>query len=250
VVAGDFNDDGRKDLVIGARFVSGYYMAYQQEQGTFRVRQTRVPSKTYLDIELADVNGDRREDLLTSCGDVFLRQPDGSLAETSTFQLRPPAGEPPGWAFMAAVDFDRDGRTDVALLANGQDGAIVWLYRNTRNAQKPFPEEPSAKFIVSDATVNRDGPTVADFNGDGVADLLLCTRDKQTTVDILIGSPADGLSPKRAISVKLDDALHFDTRFGVADFNADGRLDLAGFGRSPTGAVGVYIWLQPGSGVR
>ena len=27
----------------------------------------------YMDIQLADVNGDKREDLITSCGDIFLR---------------------------------------------------------------------------------------------------------------------------------------------------------------------------------
>jgi len=248
VAAGDFDGDGRMDLVIGARFVTGYYVASQREDGTFQVHQTRAPSKTYLDIELADVSGDGREDLLTSSGDIFLRQPDGSLARTPTFHLTPPPGEPQGWAFLAAADFDRDGWTDVTLLANGQDGTTLWLYRNTRNPQEPFPGNPGVKFVVIDATVNRDGPTVADFNGDGVADLALCTRNERPGVRILTGSTIDGLDPRRVVSVRLDYVPHFDTRLGAADFNADGRLDLAGFGRSPTGAVGVYIWLQPGNG--
>jgi len=202
----------------------------------------------YMDMQLADINGDRRDDLITACGDVFLRQPDGSLAETPAFHLAPPGGEPKGWAFMGAADFDRDGSIDVALLANGQDGTSVWLYRNTRSAHEPFPKEPSAKFIVPGVDVNRDGPTVADLNGDRDPDLILCTRGNEPGVRILTGSPADGLSPERVVSVKLDYVPHFDTRFSVADFNADGRPDLAGFGRSPTGAVGVYIWLQPGGG--
>ena len=61
VVTGDFDGDRRKDLVVGARFVTGYYVACQREEGTFQLRQTRAPSKMYLDIALADVNGDRRE---------------------------------------------------------------------------------------------------------------------------------------------------------------------------------------------
>lgn len=250
VAAGDFDADGRTDLVIGSRFVSGYYIAGQRADGAFQVHQTKTPAKTYFDMDLADVNGDKREDLVMSSGDVFLRQPNGSLAVEPAFHLKPPAGEPQGWAFMAAADFDRDGRTDVALLTNGNEGTTVWLYRNTRSAAEPFPKEPSAKFVVPGTSVNRDGPTTADFNGDGVADLILGAQDKRPGACILAGSPVDGLSPRRIVPVKLDYVPHFDTRFGVADYNGDGRLDLAGFGRSPTGAVGVYVWLQPEGGMK
>jgi hypothetical protein len=145
---------------------------------------------------------------------------------------------------MGAADFDKNGRTDVALLAHVQDGTAVWLYRNTGDPRQPFRNEPSEKFVVGDTIVNRDGPTVTDFNGDGTADLILSARDKPRGARILLGSPSDGLNPQRTVAVPLDYVPHFDTRFGVADFNGDGRLDLAGFGQSPTGAVGVYIWLQ------
>jgi hypothetical protein len=250
VVTGDFNGDGRTDLLISGRFVTGYYLACQREDGTFQVRQTKAPSRSCFDIELADVNGDRRPDLLTSCGDIFLREPDGSLAETPAWHLATPAGEPPGWAFMAAADFDHDGRTDVGLLAGGKekDGVTVWLYRNTGDARVPFSAEPQAKFVVPDTTVNRDGPTVADWDGDGIPDLLLTKRDQPPGVCLLRGAPSDGLNPQRVVTLRLDYVPHFDTRFGVADFSGDGRLDLAGFGPSPVGAVGCYVWIQSENG--
>ena len=241
VAMGDFHGGTKADLVIGSRFVQGYSVALQRDDGTFQIRQARFPAQPYMDIELADVNGDHRDDLITSCGDIFLRQPDGSLGETPAFHLAPPAGEPKGWNFLAAGDFDHDGWTDVALLANGPDGVIVWLYRNTRDPQAPFPAQPSAKFVVPDTVVLRDGPTVADTNGDGIPDVILTTKSKPGLM-ILTGAAADGLSPRRTVSIKLDYTPHFDTRLGVGDFTGDGRIGLAGFGPSPTGAVGVYIF--------
>ena len=133
----------------------------------------------------------------------------------------------------------------MALLANGQDDTVVWLYRNTGSSQEPYPREPSAEFSVDNSVVIRDGPTVADFDGDGISDLILGKRGEPPGVRVLLGSRSDGLDPHRVISIELDYTPHFDTRLGAADFNGDGRLDLAGFGPSATGAVGIYIWLQP-----
>jgi len=243
-LTGDFDGDGRTDLVIGGRFVGGCSIAHQRAANRFRLSHLKSPERLYFDIALADVNGDKREDLIASSGEILLRQADGSLADTPAFRLGPPNGEPAGWAFMAAADFDGDGWSDVALLANGNDGAVVWLYRNTRNPAEPFPKEPSAAFTVPGAAVLRDGPTVADWNGDGVPDLVLCSRGNEPAARILLGGGTDGLSRQRVPVVKLDYMPHFDTRLGVADFDGDGRADLAGFGPSPVGAVGVYIWLQ------
>jgi len=245
LLTGDLTGDGRTDLVLGSRFVSGHAIARQNDDGTFRTTRSDAPGRGYFDVQLADVNGDRRDDLIFSSGDVFLRQEDGSLAATPAVRLEPTAGEARGWVFMAAADFDRDGWTDVVLLvAAGDDATSVSLFRNTRNAQKPFGEKPTAAFVVQGARILRDGPTVADWNADGIADLVLCAGGKKGAV-VLSGSRADGLSPKRVTRIRLDYSPHYDTRLGVADFNGDGRPDLAGFGPSPVGAVGVYIWLQP-----
>ena len=78
---------------------------------------------------------------------------------------------------MAAADFDHDGWTDVALLANGKEGTTVWLYRNTRNPQQPFAKEPSAKFARSRrATSTATAPRWPTGTATASPDLILCKR--------------------------------------------------------------------------
>lgn len=36
-----------------------------------------------------------------------------------------------------------------------------------------------------------------------------------------------------------------DARYAVADFNGDGKADLAASAASPVGAIAVYVYLQP-----
>jgi glyoxylase-like metal-dependent hydrolase (beta-lactamase superfamily II) len=245
-VADDSQGDVRPAVLIGARFVDTFYTARQQQSdGVFHVRQTSRSIPRYLGCQFADVDGDHRDDLITSNGDIFLHRPDGSFSEAAAFHLTPPPSESKDWTWVAAADFEHNGWTDIALLANGATGATVWLYRNTRNPRAPFAAEPSAKFVVAGAEVNRDGPTIADWNGDGIPDLILCKRGNEGGAIILTGSSIDGLNPKRVVAIKLDYVPYYDARFGVADFAGDGSVGLAGFGRAPTGAMGVYIWIRP-----
>jgi hypothetical protein len=242
-LAGNVGPGGRKGLIIGSRFCQGHNVAWLGDDGAFRIRNAKAPDRIYFDLALADLNGDGKSDLIASCGDVLLRQPGGELPETPTFRLKPPAGELAGWVFMAVGDFNKDGWQDVVLLANGKDGVLAALYLNTHDPQRPFGEEPVA-FTVPDAAVLRDGPTVADWNGDGVPDLVLAAKDARG-VRILLGDRRDGLKPDRIVSIPLDYTLHYDARIEVADINGDGLPDLVGWGLSPTGAAAVWVWLRP-----
>jgi hypothetical protein len=141
------------------------------------------------------------------------------------------------WQGIACLDVTEDGRWIAAgTIAPPGDPNLFLLDQN-------------GKLLRQHRAGQRWVNEVADWNGDGIPDLILSRRGKPG-VSILLGSPADCLSPERTVSVDLDYTPHFDTRFGVADFLGDGRVGLAGFGQSPAGAMGVYIWLQPGSGAK
>ncbi|MGB2823797.1 MAG: FG-GAP-like repeat-containing protein, partial [Phycisphaerae bacterium] len=234
----DLNGDGLVDLILLNRFAADA-ISYQTEKGGFRT--VRAPWRNGMDLVLADVNADGRADLVTSGGDVLLRLANGTLSAPAPSPLQVPKE----WTWLAAADFNGDRRAELVLLSNGADdsGAVVRVFDNTGEAGRPFAAEPTRTFPVPQARVLRTGATVADFNGDGHADVVLTTPQRDGALILLGGAPG-GLDPKRRIHVKLDFQVHHDTPMGVADFDGDGRPDIAAFGHSHRTVPGVFIRLS------
>jgi glyoxylase-like metal-dependent hydrolase (beta-lactamase superfamily II) len=243
LAVGDFNGDGRTDCLIGQRFVNGYTLALHDKDGRFKTVAAKGITKTYLDLQLVDVNGDGKADLVTAAGEIFLRQPDGKLPDAASLTLKHPFG---AWTFLGVGDFNGDGRPDIVLLGKDEKRARAAVFNNTGDARQPFAPEPSVVFELSFDNLLRDGPTVGDWNGDGIADLVVSNEQGKEAV-IFLGAKGEGLNPKNTARVKLDYRIHYDTKLGLGEFGGKGRLGLAGFGHSETGAPGVYVWLQSAS---
>jgi hypothetical protein len=202
-----------------------------------------------------DFNGDGRTDWLTSYGKLYLRQSGGSIPMEPSQEV--PLVDAKDWQYMAVGDFNGDRLPDVVLLAAGARAAQGALYLNTGDAEKPFGVKASAMLDFSDRagqgreaqplTFCRDTPTVADFDGDGIDDLIV-GKGQDRRITILFGG-ADGLSRSRSRTIELEYRLQFETKLHVADFNGDGRADVAALGYTPTGVGGsgplaVYVWMQ------
>ena len=114
------------------------------------------------------------------------------------------------------------------------------MYSNTVDSQRPFADKPSAVFdLPLERGLLRDGPTVGDFNGDGVAAVVIAAGQGTQAVVLLGGD--NGLDARRNVVVPLDFILHHDTKLGLADFTKAGKATVAAFGTSAVGAAGVYI---------
>jgi hypothetical protein len=93
----------------------------------------------------------------------------------------------------------------------------------------------------------RDTPVVADWNGDGIDDLVVA-HGQSDEVLVFLGDK-DGLSKDRVRRISLDYRVHYEHGVYVGDFNGDGKPDLAVFGYTNTGVgaggpPAVYVWLQ------
>jgi metallo-beta-lactamase class B len=217
------------------------------------------PAKTNLRKFVPEIEGpyvDFRtfgNDLLTSYGQLY-RRADGAFPKTPAVRL--PVEK--DWTFLAVGDFNGDGQPDAAFLSYGMDkstAARVFYGRN--NTELSFGEKADVVLPLSEllnATrknqnhpLVRDTPVVADWNGDGIDDLVVA-HGQSDEVLVFLGDKK-GLSKDRVQRIALEYRVHYEHGVYVGDFNGDGKADLAVFGYTNTGVgaggpPAVYIWLQ------
>lgn len=194
----DWNRDGKQDLVLGLS--DGRMEVYPNKStgpdpdfGTpFYVQVGEPGSKVELSVgaratfQIVDWNNDGMEDLLVggldgkvrlflnhaSSGNFDLRQT--SLLQEATGDLTVPTGR----ASVAVADLDGDGRKD---LISGNTEGQIWFYRNV--GTDPNPQFHSGQAVqAGGAEINLEGiprsrPSLADYDGDGLVDLLVGSRD-------------------------------------------------------------------------
>ena len=167
-------------------------------------------------LALADLNGDGRLDAVTANNGsddmtVFLNDGSGVLNAVETLA----AGTGP--TSIASADFDADGNADVAIL-NGFASD-----ESDRSSVSIFLGNGDGTF--ADATTHRVGTfpekiAVADFNGDGDADLA--TTDLfSDTVSVCLGNGDGTFAAAESVMV-----AEGPSGLSVGDFDADGAIDL------------------------
>lgn len=147
------------------------------------------------------------------------------VAQPPALQLQPhaigaDATRPPWIAHVAATDLDRDGLVDV-IACEAQENQVLWLRQTSRGV---FAEHVLGSGLK--APVHAEP---VDIDGDGDIDLLVASmgvvfpnNDRIGTVFILENGGREQFKPRAVIE---DTDRVTDVR--AADFNGDGRIDLA-----------------------
>jgi len=234
VVTGDFNGDGKLDQAVlntGDHTVS---ILLGNGDGTFQPAISNPVGSNAQFIAVGDFNGDGKLDLVVANGaantvSVMLGNGDGTFQTAVQYNIGSSAD------FVAVADFNNDEKLDLLVSTSGGEGpnevagSIAILLGNGDGTFQAAKTTSTGSFTGTTPFV-----AVGDFNGDGKFDVATgngfakpnCDSHEGNCVDgnvIVFLGKGDGTFQSPVTSV---------VNFGVdqlvaADFNGDGKTDLA-----------------------
>ncbi len=219
-VTGDFNNDGREDIVAsqfdGSTGGITYLLYLSNGDGTYDASPKALPKTVDA---IGDFNHDGKLDFASDHAGslaIYLGNGDGTFQSAKTI---------PGSSafFLAAADMNHDGKTDLVAFNNGNPSTIqIWL----SNGNGTFSKGQTVYPLNRQVYAGRDSFVTGDFDGDGkpdVAVVFMSSIPNGTTVQVLYGDGAGHLGSPYTTS---DPNSYGDVNAKVGDVNNDGRDDI------------------------
>ena len=151
------NNKGAEFTEVIVKNGLGNALTFDQEQG----------------MKLADMNGDRLEDIVLLKDGICLYYPSMGMGNWDAEQKMtnpPDSDKTPGiyndWAELMLIDLNGDGLTDILYAPDYAGYVMYWLNRDSRKFEGPF-EVKNTPVKLGDTDIQP-----ADMNGNGTTDLL------------------------------------------------------------------------------
>jgi hypothetical protein len=229
VATGDFNGDGKQDVVVANDLGSNVGVLLSNGDGAFQPEVSYATDAYPDSVVVGDFNGDGNLDLAVRSSSSFtisvlLGNGDGTFQPYTTTPTTACQGR------LAEGDFNGDGKLDLACTSSTANDVAILL----GNGDGTFQSE-----VDYPAGSGANGLAVGDFNGDGKLDLAVADVSS-STVSILFGN-GDG-SFQAPVEYATADTPQDE--LNTADLNGDGVLDLV----VPTMNGAVSILLGNGNG--
>ncbi|MBZ5535424.1 MAG: FG-GAP-like repeat-containing protein [Acidobacteriia bacterium] len=221
VAVADLNSDGKADLAVAN---SGNPLAGQNGNlsillgngnGTFQAAVNYDSGAHPASVAIGDVNGDGIPDLAAvdnATGLILLGKGDG------TFQTAMSYGTGANPFAVALADFNGDGKLDLAMANYMSNNVSIMLGAGDGTFQTAvnFGAGTGPRFVAT-----------GDFNGDGKADLVFADSSSGAVSIILNTCDSSCSLPNFGVTTFLLPAASNVTFPAAADFNGDGKIDLA-----------------------
>lgn len=233
VASGDLNSDGKSDLIVGSFYENKLAVLLNDGRGGFLAPNVVNPPASfgqYLELKAADFNGDGKTDVAALARQdgkqlkIFLGNGQGDLTLASTLNLG-------GRESVMEVGFINDDNLPDIIATSG-DGFSV------RSVNVVYGQQNGNFGVAAQYTIPQEAFAIdiGDYNGDGKNDFAVAIRDYNTNhfIQVWINNGNGSFTTSKL------NIFYFLPPSDVisADFNGDGKLDLA----VPTGTAMIVFY--------
>lgn len=211
VAIGDFNRDGKQDMVTANYAGNDVSVRLGNGDGTFHMAGSVPVGNNPNAVAVGDFNGDGNQDIAVSnffSNSVSIRLGDGTGGFVNHTEVN--VGVLP--SYVAVGDFNADGKQDIAAVITGNTTVAIRLGDGSGN----FSGSASAALGSGAFSI-----AIADFNADGIQDIASADYNMDT-VSINLGDGLGGFYLASQIEVGINPYA-----IAAADFNKDGFTDIA-----------------------
>jgi FG-GAP-like repeat/Bacterial Ig domain len=240
---GDFNNDGREDLIVTDYPEIGpskNLLFLSNGDGTYDAPITLATTAGYNQLAVGDFNHDGKLDFAAYSSahagvDIYFGNGDGTFNNTVTLSSSSTTNA------VVAADLNHDGSTDVIILSStgsaNQSGLIqTWLSSGTGSF--------SGGSSITSGVIPPGQAAMGDFDGDGKPDLVLVNdnfdSNGPTTVQVFYGDGAGHLGNPTQLTDSVVDVWDPNA---IGDVDNNGTSDLV-MSRVTVGAGGTTSYPQ------